>query len=434
MPCNDNHKLIKSAGLELYRKVFYASPDYITIGRMDNGLYIDVNPGYERFTGLKREQVVGHTSLEVGVWVSPSDREAFIKAINNDQLEGFLTRLRNHAGEIRDIEASVRAVEIDGEKLLVSVMRDVTDRKRDEQDLKRYRTQLEQLVHERTVELQQVNAELQKTNHQLEEAHTQLLQSEKMAAIGQLAAGVAHEINNPIGFISSNLHSLDNYAHDLLDVISTYECNDDVFAQFPDRLDAVRSMKTKVDLPYLKTDILQLLNESEEGLLRVKKIVQDLKDFSHVGSSEWQTVDLHTGLESTLNIINYQLKYKAKVIKQYGQIPPIECLPSELNQVFMNMLVNAAQAIENFGEIVIRTGHESEYAWIEFNDNGSGISAENCKRIFDPFFTTKPIGQGTGLGLSLSYSIVQKHRGRIEVESELGRGTSFRIWLPIKKL
>ena len=300
-------------------------------------------------------------------------------------------------------------------------------------DLEKRRDHLEQLVEQRTAELQLANAQFQETNRRLEEAHNQLLQTEKMASIGQLAAGVAHEINNPVGFVNSNLGSLEFYFHSLLDVLQVYEENDEVFAPFPERRQAIEEAKRKADLQYLKEDVEALLSESKDGMLRVKKIVQDLKDFSHVGAVEWQWADLAAGLDSTLNIVNNEIKYKATVVKEYGALPAIECLPLELNQVFMNMLVNAAHAIESFGRIVIRSGLRNEEVWVEFSDTGAGIAPDNLKRIFDPFFTTKPIGKGTGLGLSLSYSIVQKHQGRIEVDSVVGVGTTFRIWLPVKQ-
>jgi two-component system NtrC family sensor kinase len=185
-------------------------------------------------------------------------------------------------------------------------------------------------------------------------------------------------------------------------------------------------------MSYLKEDVPALMNESKDGISRVKKIVQNLKDFSHADTSdEPQWANLHTGIDSTLNIVWNEIKYKAEVNKAYGDIPDIQCLPSELNQVFMNMLVNAAHAIEERGVISIRTGQEGDQVWVEIADSGKGIEEANIKRIFDPFFTTKPVGKGTGLGLSLSYSIVQKHHGRIDVSSEVGKGTVFRIWLPI---
>lgn len=165
-----------------------------------------------------------------------------------------------------------------------------------------------------------------------------------------------------------------------------------------------------------------------------QKIVQDLKDFSHAGAGdEWQQASMQQGLDSTLNIVWNELKYKCQVKKEYAKIPDIECLPSQLNQVFMNMMVNAGHAIEEKGILTLRTGTDGEMVWVEIADNGKGIPPEIVQRIFDPFFTTKPVGTGTGLGLSLSLGIINKHNGRIEVDSELGKGATFRIWLPIKQ-
>ncbi|MHB0985498.1 MAG: ATP-binding protein [Sulfuricella sp.] len=283
--------------------------------------------------------------------------------------------------------------------------------------------------------------ELRKTNKKLEEAQNQLLQSEKMATIGQLAAGVAHEINNPIGYVHSNLGSLDMYIQSLLGVVAAYEYAESAIADV-EVLSQVLAAKRGADLEFLRKDIAALMAESREGITRVKKIVQDLKDFSHVDEAEWQWTDLRKGLDSTLNIVWNEIKYKAEVIKEYGELPEVECLPSQLNQVFMNMLVNAAHAIEppatspegkERGTITLRCGAEGEEVWVEIADTGKGIPPENLNRVFDPFFTTKPVGKGTGLGLSLSYSIVQKHHGRISVASEAGKGTTFRIWLPIKQ-
>jgi signal transduction histidine kinase len=186
----------------------------------------------------------------------------------------------------------------------------------------------------------------------------------------------------------------------------------------------------------LRKDIPLLMTESKEGISRVRKIVQDLKDFSHVNDSqEWKLADLHQGLNLTLNVVNNEIKYKAEVVKEYGTLPEIECLPSEINQVFLNLLVNAAHAITDAerGIITLRSGCDDRWVWIEVADTGSGIAPEHMKKIFDPFFTTKPIGKGTGLGLSLSYGILQKHHGRIEVQSEVGKGTTFRLWLPIRQ-
>lgn len=275
-------------------------------------------------------------------------------------------------------------------------------------------------------------SEQKKLNKRLEEAHNQLLQSEKMASIGQLAAGVAHELNNPIGFVHSNLGTLDGYVHDLMEIIAAYEALPE--AQEPvAALAAVKRLIEERDFSFLKDDIFSLLAESKDGLGRVRKIVQDLKSFSRVGDQDWKEADLHQGIDSTLNIVWNELKYKTTIVQEYSDLPPVFCLISQLNQVFMNLLVNAGHAIETQGTITIRTRrHGEESVCVEIADTGKGIAPEHLNRIFDPFFTTKPVGKGTGLGLSLSYSIVERHQGYIEVDSELGVGSTFRVVLPIK--
>lgn len=267
----------------------------------------------------------------------------------------------------------------------------------------------------------------------LEEAQNQLMQSEKMSSIGQLAAGVAHEINNPIGYVYSNLGTLEKYVQDVFGMIDLYEQAESAITDEATRV-RIKEAREKLDMEFLKEDLRALMNESKDGITRVKKIVQNLKNFSHVDAfDEWCFSNLHQGLDSTLNIVNNEIKYKVDLIKEYGDIPEVECLSSQLNQVFMNLLVNAAHAIEERGTITIRTGMREKEVWVEVADTGKGIAPEHIKKIFDPFFTTKPIGKGTGLGLSLSYGIVQKHHGRIEVQSEVGKGAAFKVWLPVRK-
>ena len=279
--------------------------------------------------------------------------------------------------------------------------------------------------------LEQEKDEQRRLLRALEETHVQLLQSEKLASIGQLAAGVAHEINNPIGFISANLNTLRTWVRSLLDVIAAHEA---VLPQLePAARDALTALRGAADLDYVRDEIVTLIDESIDGAVRVRRIVQDLRDFSRPGSGEWSVVDVHAGLESTLNVVHNELKYKADIVREYGDVPLVECLPSQLNQVFMNLFVNAAHAMPTRGVITIRTSSDGEQVSIAISDTGTGMTPDIVRRIFDPFFTTKPVGQGTGLGLSVSHGIVERHRGAIDVTSEPGRGTTFCIRLPIRR-
>lgn len=295
---------------------------------------------------------------------------------------------------------------------LVGLARDITERKRMD------------------AELLSRNKELSEVNAKLFQAQGQLLQSEKMASLGQLAAGVAHEINNPIGFVNSNLGTLQRYVEELFKMLSAYEAQEHELKA--ETLATLGTLKREIDISFLREDVVSLLAESMEGMQRVKRIVQDLKDFSHVDEAEKQWANLERGLDSTLNMARNEIKYKAEVVKDYAGIPEIECMPSQLNQVFMNLIVNAAHAIEEHGTITLRTGANEQQVWVEVSDTGCGISKDHLARIFDPFYTTKPVGKGTGLGLSLSYGIVQRHHGSIDVSSEPGKGSSFKVSLPIK--
>ena len=328
----------------------------------------------------------------------------------------------------------------------IQSLRDVTERRVAENALRRAHDNLEHTVRQRTAqlaedirqrqsaeeELRRRNIELTELNDQLSRTQQQLVQSDKLASIGQLAAGVAHEINNPIGYIFSNFGTLQSYLDSLFSMLDAYQAAETAIVD-PAVAARLAAMREQVELEFLRTDIPTLMQESKEGIVRVRHIVQDLKDFSRVDSQqEWVWADLRQGIDSTLNIVSNEIKYKADVVREYGDIPDIECLPLQINQVVMNLLVNAAHAIGGSmrGRIEIRTGCEGEDVWFSVSDNGSGIAPENLGRIFDPFFTTKEVGKGTGLGLSLSYGIVQKHHGRIEVDSALGKGTTFRVTLP----
>ena len=272
------------------------------------------------------------------------------------------------------------------------------------------------------------------TNHNLLES--QLLQSEKMASIGQLAAGVAHEINNPMGFIFSNLGTLNEYIQDITELIEAYknleqEVQNGTSEAAKNQLEKLNAKKEALELDYLLNDIDELIKESRDGADRVRKIVLNLKEFSHVGRDEKVPSNINEGLESTINIVWNELKYKVTLQKSYGDIPEVTCHLQEINQVFMNLLVNAGQSIAEQGEIGIRTYEETDHVCIAISDTGKGMPPEVKDRIFEPFFTTKKVGEGTGLGLSVGYQIiVDKHGGELLVESEENIGTTFTVKLP----
>ena len=328
---------------------------------------------------------------------------------------------RGWSGEVRGADGELALVArrypwiVDGRAAHLLLLRDVTEARHRQDELRRR------------------HGELQQAYARLASAQEQLLQQEKMASIGQLAAGIAHEINNPIGYVHSNLVSLRDYTSGLLELIHAYE------RALAPKLDettlaTISEVRARVDFDFVSTDLPELINESREGLERVRRIVQDLKDFSHAGrEAGWRRVDLHKGLESTLNIVWNDLKYKAKVERQLGPLPLVECHPSEVNQVFMNLLLNAGHAIGERGTIALASGHDAarDEVWISIRDSGPGIDAEAMPRIFDPFFTTKPVGTGTGLGLSISYGIVKKHGGRIEVANGAEGGAIFTVVLPV---
>jgi hemerythrin-like metal-binding protein/PAS domain S-box-containing protein len=392
--------------------------------------------------GIKRGAV---DKLQWLAIIHPDDRHAVTSAYEKAaaELSKFQIQYRicpQDGGVIWILETAVPRIRQNGTFAgLMGCGMDITTQKQAETALAELNTELEAQVIQRTQALLTANQTLEQEknrqtllNRQLQEAQTHLIQSEKMASIGQLAAGVAHEINNPLGYIYSNLNNMKRYLQDL---IKAAEMAETLLQQLPaDQADvqAFNQFKKMVDLEFLKQDAVDLVEESLEGASRARKIVQDLRDFSRIDKQERALFDLEAGMDATLNIVNNELKYKAEIIKEYAGLKPFECVGAQLNQVFMNLLVNAAQAIEEFGKIIIRTGYQSpDWLWIEVEDTGQGMSEATKARIFDPFFTTKPVGKGTGLGLSLSYKIIRDHQGRIEVDSTPGQGTRFRIYFPV---
>ena len=283
----------------------------------------------------------------------------------------------------------------------LQLVRDVTERRRLEDELKQAKENLEQKVEERTLELRQ--------------KHAQLVQSEKMAALGHLVAGVAHEINTPLGALKSN---------------------NDLAIRSLDKIKALveeqhENIHNYAELEKLVSSLGGLDTVNQTALERIVKIVQSLRNFARLDKAELDTVNIHEGLDSTLTLVHHELKNRVAVHKDYSNLPEVDCYPTQINQVFMNILVNSSQAIEGKGDIYIKTYRRDDYAVIEIRDTGRGISKENLRKIFDPGFTTKGAGVGTGLGLSIVYQIIEDHQGKIEVESEVGKGTNVRILLPI---
>jgi len=389
---------------------------------IDNSQNITVfNKGAENIFGYQADEILGK-SLDILVpdSVVGVHKQNVISFIDSADVHKDMGDRKEIFGKRKDgrefpCGASISKIKQNDEWICTVILRDLSEEIEVQNALLKEKHEQEQLI------------------KQLQETQDQLLQSEKMASIGQLAAGVAHEINNPVGYINSNIGSLKNYINDLIKLLDIYEKSESVISDLT-VIENIQTIKQEVEIDFLKDDVIDLIRESEEGVVRVKKIVQDLKEFSHVGEAEWQWANLHSGLDSTLNIVNNELKYKAEVIKEYGDLPDIECIVSQLNQVFMNILVNAAHAIETKGTITVRSGTENNGVWVEIEDTGKGMNEETKRRIFDPFYTTKPVGKGTGLGMSLSFNIIQKHNGTIDVKSKLGKGTCFHIWLPVNQV
>lgn len=290
----------------------------------------------------------------------------------------------------------------------------------------------------------QVMSQLELRRHvsQVQKTQVQLMRAEKMASIGQLAAGVAHEINNPIAFVHSNMNTLSKYSMALFELVERIQQIVADGQLDPHARQALLDALGEANFDYLRIDMPDLVRGSMDGLNRVREIVDALQNFSHEAEMDWQFADLHAGIESTLKIIASTINKKAVVVRKYGELPLVKCLAPQINQVLMNLLVNAAQAIEHAGVITIETSctvshdpsGEVSWAQIAITDTGCGIGAQDMPLLFDPFFTSKPVGLGTGLGLSVSYNIVAKHGGKIEVDSRPGMGSTFTVYLPLAPL
>ena len=381
-----------------------------------------VNPHFCAISGFDSAEAIGQMPNVVSSGQNhPETYRAMWDALNNGKpWSGELLNKRK-SGETYWEEVHIAPVRdtIGATTHYVAVKLDIDARKQAEAKAKR-------LIDELT----RANAELKTLNERLEDTKGQLEQSEKMAAIGQLAAGVAHEINNPIGYVRSNLGMLAEYVDGLLSVIDAYARTEPVLAAHPALLDDLAQAKAGADLPFIREDVGGLIRESREGVDRVRKIVENLREFTRLDGADWQYFNLERGLDSTLGILESELRGKVEVVREYAGLPEVECIAAQINQVFMNLITNAMQAIPERGVITVRTGRAGDAVWVEIVDDGVGIAPENLQRVFEPFFTTKPVGKGTGLGLSLAYGIVRQHGGNLAVCSEPGSGTTFRVTLP----
>lgn len=295
---------------------------------------------------------------------------------------------------------------------------------------------LEKKVKERTEELENANDTLNVTLTNLKDTQSQLVDAEKMAALGQLTAGIAHEINNPINFVTSNIKPLELDINDLKEIITKYE-NIDLTKDVKEQVEEIEAFKKQIDIDFVNNEISSLLSGISEGAKRTAEIIRSLRTFSRVDETDMKPIDLNEGLQSTLVLVRNSLPDNLTVVKEYGNLPKVDCLPGKINQVFMNLVTNAIQAIKTKTEqraeefLTIKTWYEDQQVKISIKDSGIGMTEEVKHRIFEPFFTTKEIGEGTGLGLSIVFSIIEKHKGHIEVISKPNEGTEFIITLNV---
>jgi PAS domain S-box-containing protein len=393
------------------------------------GKLIDVNSaGVELLGFSSKEELFDLASIaplyqslkNYSTWKRLMEEQGYVK--------DFEATMVKESGEIIAIIQSSCAIKDKNGRVVgyASIIRDITKNIRNEVDVHRANVELiDSLLH-------------------MKETQPKLIQQEKLASIGQLAAGIAHELNNPVGFISSNITSLRSY----IDIIKGYiERCEETLSCLPrghndtlkNKATMIKEYKEKQKVSYILGDIDDLMSESKEGIQRITEIVTNLRSFSRIdNTSTIEQYNINEALESTLIVAKNEIKYVAEVEKHFSKVPPVKCFGNEVNQVFLNIIVNAAQAIKSLkhkekGRIIIKTYAHKNDVYCEISDDGPGIPKDIVSRIFDPFFTTKEVGQGTGLGLNISYDIiVNKHGGDLTVESETGKGTTFTVRLPIK--
>lgn len=405
----------------------------------EKGRIIFWNRQAEKTFGWTRDEVAGKLLAEV---IIPEQyREAHVRGLKHflQTKEGpvlgktlELSALHREAREF-PLELTIWPIQTKQGYQFNAFLRDITERKKTENQLKNAYVELEG----REKSLRQMFGDLQTAHEALKAAQARLTQSERLASIGQLAAGIAHEINNPVGFIGNNLEMFQSYIQNYLKLAQLAdsmkkEIENGNVEKAKALIEEFKKFTKEIDLEYMNKDAEPLLKHSLDGVERIKKIVADLKMFAREGMNETvESLKIEEVIDSVLAIIHNELKYKAELIKDYGDTPLVKGNPPRLGQVFMNILVNAAQAMEQRGTISVKTYQRNGQLCVDITDTGKGIPPENIKKIFEPFFTTKAVGQGTGLGLSVSHEIVQKHGGKIEVQSQVGKGTTFTVMLPV---
>jgi PAS domain S-box-containing protein len=411
---------------EKFNKAFNYSADVIAIVRLSDKLYIEINQAFLRTFGYKREEIIGHYSDEFNLWENEEHRLKVIQILDSGgMLRNEEITWNTKYGEVRVGLFSTEIIEIDCIECVIFVWNDITERKKISEELKRVNDELEDKVNERTKQLMQTFAELEEQHNKLKSAQSKLIQSEKMASLGTLVAGVAHEINNPINYIylSSKVLDMDlcNFKEKVIELLDN--ADDDVLNFFEQYFNK------------FSKSIINILDGSNQ----VTTIVNDLRLFSRLDEAVKKEIDVSEALETTIRLVKTKYTKQIKFIKNFQTHRKIECYPSQLNQVFLNIIVNACHAIvekqndlvcENNGLIGISVFDNNKEIIIEFCDNGCGMTKDTISRIFEPFFTTKPMGQGTGLGMSISYGIIEKHNGSIDVESKVGEGSTITIHIP----